>query len=76
MNIGEHFDFKQTKWFKSIDWKNVANSNVTMLGMDGGSSGVDIEAKLKKEKDKTNKQKDMVDYIQNGHGPLPPDLND
>jgi len=26
-----------------------------MLGMDGGSSGVDIEAKLKKEKDKTNK---------------------
>ena len=76
MKIGEYFDFKQTKWFKNIDWKNAANSNVTMLGMDGGSSGVDIEAKLKKEKDKTNKQKDMVNYIQNGHGPLPPDLND
>jgi hypothetical protein len=63
MKIGEHFDFKTTKWFKSLDWKNVANSNITMLGIEGSSANIDMEAKLKREKDKTNKQKDMVDFI-------------
>jgi hypothetical protein len=55
MKIGRYFDFKTTKWFKSPDWKNVTNSNITMLGLDGAGANVDLDAKLKKEKDKTNK---------------------
>ena len=45
-----------------------------MGGLEGSS--MDIESKIKKEKEKLSKEKELSDYIQNGNGPLPPDINE
>ena len=45
-----------------------------MGGLEG--STMDIEQKIKKEKDKLCKEKELIDYIQNGNDPLPPDINE
>jgi len=55
MKIGRYYDFNTTKWFKSAEWKNHHNSNISMLGISGADPGLDLDAKLKREKDKTNK---------------------
>ena len=62
MKIGRYFDFKNTR-FKHADWKNaVNNSNVTMMGGLDGTS-LDIESKIKKEKEKLCKEKDLINFI-------------